>query len=267
MFEKFTSEARRVVVLAQEEARDMGHDFIGPEHLLIRLTEAGVAGEILTSLGLSPDDVRSKVSDFLCLGAAAPAGHIMFNPSAVRVLERANMVRLAAASPVVEPEHILLALATFGELSSALYGRLGLKQSELHEATTALLKIRVPEPKTPVHPSFDVYVDSHGEVHANAAAAALASPDGSSRRARLTLAPSEFFAMTRGPGGEVVPEARYLDYPMARASADALGCVVVVMTPGTEEIRALDTKGNIVAVGKATVFVPSFPSERLVITD
>ncbi|WP_275408589.1 Clp protease N-terminal domain-containing protein, partial [Planosporangium mesophilum] len=97
MFEQFTDQARRVIVLAQQEARTLNHQYIGTEHLLlglVRETEgsSGLAGEdvvarALESLGISLEGVRLQVEEIIGRGMSAPAGHIPFTPRAKKVLE------------------------------------------------------------------------------------------------------------------------------------------------------------------------------------
>src|SRR5438046_7443435 len=89
MFERFTDRARRVVVLAQEEARMLNHNYIGTEHMLLGLVHEGegVAALALKSLGVSLEDVRLQVEEIIGHGQAAPTGHIPFTPRAKKVLE------------------------------------------------------------------------------------------------------------------------------------------------------------------------------------
>ena len=89
MFERFTDRARRVVVLAQEEARMLNHNYIGTEHILLGLIHEGegVAAKALESLGISLDAVRQQVEEIIGQGQQAPSGHIPFTPRAKKVLE------------------------------------------------------------------------------------------------------------------------------------------------------------------------------------
>src|SRR5215469_4277729 len=89
MFERFTDRARRVVVLAQEEARMLDHGYIGTEHLLLGLIHEGegVAAKTLEAMGISLDAVRQQVEMTIGRGKEAPSGHIPFTPRAKRVLE------------------------------------------------------------------------------------------------------------------------------------------------------------------------------------
>ena len=82
MFERFTDRARRVVVLAQEEARLLNHNYIGTEHILLGLIHAGegVAAKALESLGISLEGVRGQVEELIGQGGSSPSGHIPFTP-------------------------------------------------------------------------------------------------------------------------------------------------------------------------------------------
>ena len=99
MFERFTDRARRVVVLAQEEARMLHHDHIGTEHILLGLIREGegVAAEALESLGISLEAVRQQVGEITGQGQQAPSGHIPFTPRATKVLELSLRGRCSSA--------------------------------------------------------------------------------------------------------------------------------------------------------------------------
>ncbi|MBU2668286.1 ATP-dependent Clp protease ATP-binding subunit [Actinoplanes bogorensis] len=113
MFERFTDRARRVVVLAQEEARTLNHDYIGTEHLLLGLIREGdgIAGQVLHNLGVTLESVRAHLES----GDIAPGGHIPFTPAAKKVLELALRESLALGHHYIGTEHILLALVREGE--------------------------------------------------------------------------------------------------------------------------------------------------------
>ena len=98
MFERFTDRARRVVVLAQEEARMLNHNYIGTEHILLGLIHEGegVAAKALESLGISLEAVRQQVEEIIGQGQYAPSGHIPFTPRAKKVLELSLREALAA---------------------------------------------------------------------------------------------------------------------------------------------------------------------------
>jgi len=118
MFERFTDRARRVVVLAQEEARLLGHNYIGTEHILLGLIheKEGVAAKVLERLGISLEAVQAKVEAVIgeC-GAGAPSGHIPFTPRAKKVLELSLRESLQLGHNYIDTEHILLGLIREGE--------------------------------------------------------------------------------------------------------------------------------------------------------
>jgi ATP-dependent Clp protease ATP-binding subunit ClpC len=122
MFERFTDRARRVVVLAQEEARILNHDYIGTEHLLLGLVHEGegVAARALTSLGISLHGVREQVEEIIGPGKSAPSGHIPFTPRAKKVLELSLREALQLGHNYIGTEHILLGLIREGEGVGAL---------------------------------------------------------------------------------------------------------------------------------------------------
>jgi ATP-dependent Clp protease ATP-binding subunit ClpC len=117
MFERFTDRARRVVVLAQEEARLLGHNYIGTEHILLGLIheQDGVAAKVLDRLGISLDAVRTKVEAIIGEGRGAPSGHIPFTPRSKKVLELSLREAMALGHNYIGTEHILLGLVREGE--------------------------------------------------------------------------------------------------------------------------------------------------------
>ncbi|MCE2647257.1 MAG: ATP-dependent Clp protease ATP-binding subunit [Streptomycetaceae bacterium] len=117
MFERFTDRARRVVVLAQEEARMLNHNYIGTEHILLGLIHEGegVASKALESLGISLEGVRAQVEEIIGQGQQAPSGHIPFTPRAKKVLELSLREALQLGHNYIGTEHILLGLIREGE--------------------------------------------------------------------------------------------------------------------------------------------------------
>ncbi|MBK9159670.1 MAG: ATP-dependent Clp protease ATP-binding subunit [Propionibacteriaceae bacterium] len=117
MFDRFTDRARRVIVLAQDEARMLNHNYIGTEHLLLGLIHEGegVAAKALESLGISLEAVREQVEEIIGQGQQAPTGHIPFTPRAKKVLELSMREALQLNHPYIGTEHILLGLIREGE--------------------------------------------------------------------------------------------------------------------------------------------------------
>jgi ATP-dependent Clp protease ATP-binding subunit ClpC len=119
MFERFTDRARRVIVLAQEEARALDHNWIGTEHILLGLLHegAGVAGRALTAMGIGLDAMRAAVEDIIPRGPAPlpESEHIPFTPRAKKVLELSLREALQLGSDHIGTEHMLLALIREGD--------------------------------------------------------------------------------------------------------------------------------------------------------
>ena len=117
MFDRFTDRARRVIVLAQDEARMLNHNYIGTEHILLGLIHEGegVAAKALEALGISLEAVREQVEEIIGKGQQAPTGHIPFTPRAKKVLELSMREALQINHPYIGTEHILLGLIREGE--------------------------------------------------------------------------------------------------------------------------------------------------------
>src|SRR5690606_5506171 len=117
MFERFTDRARRVVVLAQEEAKLLKHNYIGTEHILLGLIIEGaaVAARALEGMGISLEQVRDQVTEIIGEGQQAPSGHIPFTPRAKKVLELSLREALQLGHSYIGTEHILLGLIREGE--------------------------------------------------------------------------------------------------------------------------------------------------------
>src|SRR5258708_14203513 len=117
MFERFTDRARRVVVLAQDEARMLNHNYIGTEHVLLGLIHEGegAAAKALESLGISLEAGRQQVEEIIGQGRQAPSGHIPFTRRAKKVLELPLRETVQPAHIYIGTEHILLGLIREGE--------------------------------------------------------------------------------------------------------------------------------------------------------
>jgi ATP-dependent Clp protease ATP-binding subunit ClpA len=117
MFERFTDRARRVVVLSQEEARLLGHDYIGTEHILLGLVREGdgVAAQVLEALGVDLANVRRKVEEIIGERVERPSGHIPFTPRSKKVLELSLREALQLGHNYIGTEHLLLGLVREGE--------------------------------------------------------------------------------------------------------------------------------------------------------
>ena len=142
MFERFTDRARRTVVLAQEEARRLNHNYIGTEHLLLGLLAVayGVAPKALESLGISLDAARQEVEEIIGQGQQRPSGHIPFTLRAKNVLDLAKQESRALRHDYIGTEHILLGL--IGESDSVaaqVLVKLGADQNQVRHQVLQLL--------------------------------------------------------------------------------------------------------------------------------
>ena len=142
MFERFTDRARRVVVLAQEEARMLNHNYIGTEHILLGLIHEGegVAAKALESLGINLDSVREQVQEIIGQGQQAPSGHIPFTPRAKKVLELSLREALQLGHNYIGTEHILLGLIREGEgVAAQVLVKLGADLNRVRQQVLQLL--------------------------------------------------------------------------------------------------------------------------------
>ncbi|MFN2555850.1 MAG: ATP-dependent Clp protease ATP-binding subunit [Nitriliruptorales bacterium] len=142
MFERFTDRARRVVVLAQEEARMLNHNYIGTEHILLGLIHEGegVAAKALESMNISLQAVREQVQEIIGRGQSAPSGHIPFTPRAKKVLELSLREALQLGHNYIGTEHILLGLIREGEgVAAQVLQKLGADLNRVRQQVIQLL--------------------------------------------------------------------------------------------------------------------------------
>jgi len=142
MFERFTDWARRVVVLAQEEARMLDHNYIGTEHILLGLIREGegVAAKAIESLGISLETVREQVEEIIGQGRQAPSRHIPFTPRATKVLELSLREARRTGHHDIGTEHILLGLVREGEgVAAQVLGSMGADLTRVRQQVIQLL--------------------------------------------------------------------------------------------------------------------------------
>jgi ATP-dependent Clp protease ATP-binding subunit ClpC len=142
MFERFTDRSRRVVVLAQEEARMLDHNYIGTEHILLGLIREGegYAARALESLGISLDAVRQQVEEIIGRGQEAPSGPVPFTPRAKKVLELSLRESLQLGHNYIGTEHILLGLLREGDgVAAQVLVRLGADLDRVRQQVIQLL--------------------------------------------------------------------------------------------------------------------------------
>ncbi|MCZ6505454.1 MAG: NDP-hexose 4-ketoreductase, partial [Actinobacteria bacterium] len=142
MFERFTDRARRVVVLAQEEARLLNHNYIGTEHILLGLLNEGegIAAQALESLDIDLASVRDEVVKIIGQGQQSPSGHIPFTPRAKKVLELSLREALQLGHNYIGTEHILLGLIREGEgVAAQVLQQLGAELQKVRQTVIQLL--------------------------------------------------------------------------------------------------------------------------------
>jgi ATP-dependent Clp protease ATP-binding subunit ClpA len=142
MFERFTDRARQTVVLAQEEARRLKHNYIGTEHILLGLIHEreGVAARALMSMGVSLEAVRREIKEIIGTGDEAPSGHIPFTPRAKKVLELSLREALQLGHNYIGTEHILLGLVREGEgVAAQVLVKLGADLDRIRKQVIILL--------------------------------------------------------------------------------------------------------------------------------
>jgi ATP-dependent Clp protease ATP-binding subunit ClpC len=228
MFERFTDRARRVVVLAQEEARMLNHNFIGTEHLLLGLISdgEGVASRALAELDVSLTSVRSQVEEIVGRGGSAPTGHVPFTPRAKKVLELSLRESRHLGHDYIGTEHILLGLVREGEGVAA-------QVLEKQGLTLALVRDQVLN----ILSELEQGHDTAGPAGGSAPGGFIGHSDVTFRRwrgglpSRRRRRPREGRvggALCPGCGSDVAASAAYRVYPVADASGEGVRDVLFV---------------------------------------
>ncbi len=152
MFERFTDRARRVVVLAQEEARTLNHDYIGTEHLLLGLLheDDSIAGMVLQDCGADLGELREAIEEIIGQGSSPPGGHIPFTPRAKKVLELSLREALQLGHHYIGTEHVLLGLIHEGQgVAAQVLVERGLDLNRLRQRV--VLKLGSASPRDRLH--------------------------------------------------------------------------------------------------------------------
>jgi hypothetical protein len=242
MFERFTDRARRSVVLAQEEARNMQHNYIGTEHVLLGLLgeSDGVAARVLSSFGMTPEGTRQEITAIVGTGSAKPAGHIPFTPRAKKTLELSLREALQLSHNYIGTEHILLGLIREGDGVAAVVMKQHADLGAIRTATLDLLpslRMEAPnirrwlrgQPAPAVHP---------GEVRPRLEQSALtATPAGDK-----TLSDAARLAATLPVGSHHLLLAALADPDTA--AARALSGIGVDLDQAMEALRTADVTGT-----------------------
>ena len=156
MFERFTSQSRRVVVLAQEEARELNHGWIGTEHLLMGLLAEGqgAAARVLASADITLEAVRREVEALIGRGEQPPSGHIPFTPRAKKCLELSLREALQRGDNYIGTGHLLLALMREGDGAAIkVLEKLGANLGQLREQVMLELENQPEEQDLPGEPA------------------------------------------------------------------------------------------------------------------
>jgi ribosomal protein S18 acetylase RimI-like enzyme len=149
VFERFTDRARRVVVLAQEEARRLDHDSIGTEHLLLGVIDEGegIGAQALVELNVSADALRARIEEEIGRGNGIPAGTIPFTPHAKKVLELSLRASRALGHDYIGTEHILIGLVDEYEgVAARILREQGVRDPDVRSTVRTLLEGRTPRP-------------------------------------------------------------------------------------------------------------------------
>jgi ATP-dependent Clp protease ATP-binding subunit ClpC len=143
MFERMTDRARRVVALANKEARSLNHHYIGTEHILLGLLREGegVGSQALVRHGMSSETARERVREIIGEGVETPSGHIPFTPRAKKIFELSPREALQLGHNYIGTEHILLGLVREGGgVGAQVLARMGLELAALRQTVLELLK-------------------------------------------------------------------------------------------------------------------------------
>ncbi|WP_372341874.1 Clp protease N-terminal domain-containing protein [Nocardia sp. CC227C] len=150
MFERFSDNARRAIVLSQEEARLLGHNYIGTEHILLGLAAApdGTTAALLADLGVELPALRERVATMIGTAEGEPTGHIPFTPRAKKVLELSLREALLLHHSTIQPEHLLLALVREGEgVAAQILVAVGADADRVRKAVLAHFAAAGPVPR------------------------------------------------------------------------------------------------------------------------
>jgi hypothetical protein len=184
MFERFTERARRIVTLAQEEAKRLDHNYVGTEHILLGLISEGegVAAKVLASTGISLDAARQQVEEIIGRGQVTPSGHIPFTPRAKKVLELSLRESMQLGHNYIGTEHILLGLIREGDgVAAQVLVRLGADQDLLRQRVVLLLHGHQIEESGPDTSDLDAQIEA-ARIEKEAAVGARDFEQAASRR-------------------------------------------------------------------------------------
>lgn len=252
MFERFTQEARNVIVIAQREAKELAHSYIGSEHLLLGLTlDLGHVGATLRLQGTDHLAVQDKIIEIIGRGNTTPAGHSPFTPRSREMLRRADDISRHHGHGYVGTQHLALAvLASHDSVACQALKKLDVSLPELARSITAGFDSAYTAGL--VFQGFTA-ADKDGRCDINPlrSAAEDAAEDGSSDLAvqeiRITLNAGEYFTIV---GADPADNLRYLDYHQARAASAKGGGLLHVSVPKLKQVTARTAAGTDVVIAE-----------------
>jgi hypothetical protein len=278
MFERFNDQALQVVDLAREEAVAMRAQRISPVHFLVALTRPdGPAKNVLASLGITTGSAREAVVGLFGPGTALHDGDIPFTPQSQTLMSHAANVRRKLGDRLAGPEHLLFAITMLEPITEQLYRALGVTPPQVQDALCSMIesfdgytpaaareamaRIGSPAPA-------EVYIvratDDEASLHLDYDQAVQAAGDsGSVTVGRVTLRQGEFFSIR--DHSYVRDDLRYLDYAIARDTAESADAHVCVMIPFTRDVKAVTAGGSEVVVGSTTEWSAASVERRVTV--
>lgn len=257
MFERFTQDARNIIVLAQRESRALSHNYIGSEHLLQGLIlDRGIAGQALAELKVTYEAATAKIVEIIGRGNVAPSGHSPFTPRAAAILQAANEISHGAGHSYIGPEHLVFAiLEAEKSVACQVLAALGAKLSVLRRLIAAHFARSYTGGA--IFQGFTAFGedgrhDAHPLRETEEEAAADTPAAQEVQEVRFGLERGEYFIAVNGRGLPVEAAGRHLDYNRARSAADAVGARVHIATPVVKAVTAETASGIQVVITETT---------------
>lgn len=259
MFERFTEDARNIVVIAQRESRELSHNYIGSEHLLLGLIlDTGIVGQALAELEITYEAASGKIVEIIGRGNVTPEGHSPFTPRARAILQAANEVSHRSGHGYIGPEHLVFGLLEEeNSVACQVLLSFGAKPSTLRRLVGAHFARSYTGGA--IFQGFTAITDG-GPFDANPLrataeeAAADATGDQEVHEIRFGLERGEYFVCLDGEPIEGI--GRYLDYNRARTAAAAAGARVFIVAPQVKAVTAETASGIEVTLAETIVWEP-----------
>jgi ATP-dependent Clp protease ATP-binding subunit ClpC len=270
MFERFTEDARNIVVLAQREARALNHNYIGSEALLLGLVlDRGIVGQALAEQEITYESVTAKIVELVGRGNVAPEGHSPFTPRARAILQAANEVSHRSGHGYIGPEHLVFGLLEAEHsVACRVLTALGAKPSAIRRLVGAHFARSYTGGA--IFQGFTAAAeggpyDTHPLRETAEEAAADATGDQEVREIRFGLERSEYFIAVNGGGLPVTEAGRHLDYNRARNAAAAAGARVCIVAPLVKAVTAETASGIEVTLAETIVWEPVRLESRITV--